>query len=507
MSNKVKNDSNQPQADEILDVLIIGAGISGIGAGCYLTRELPDKNWAIVDMRDTLGGTWDLFRYPGIRSDSDLYTFAYDFKPWEGSKSLADADAIMSYLKEAVAEYDIEKKIRYNHKVISADWDTENSLWTVTIWRTDTESKTTIKTRWLFSASGYYNYDKGYTPHFEGKEDFQGDIIHPQFWPENYNYENKKVVVIGSGATAVTLVPAMADKTAHITMLQRTPTYIMPVPAKDGLGLWLKKWLPLKWAYAITRRKNVLQQRWFWLFCQRFPETARALIKSANRKSLPENYPVDEHFSPPYNPWDQRLCAVPDGDLFKALSKGKASIVTAKLKRFTKDGIELEDGRILEADTIITATGLQLQLFGGATLSIDGEELNATERLVYKGMMLDNIPNLVFAVGYTNSSWTLKVSLTCEHFCRLLAHMDENNYTICRPVRPSGEMQTRPLMDFGAGYIQRSLHMMPRQGTGAPWQMTWNYLADAKTLRKGPVEDPNLKFKNTSEISKEAITA
>lgn len=484
--------------NDILDILIIGAGISGIGAGCYLTREHPEKQWAIVEMRNDLGGTWDLFRYPGVRSDSDLYTFAYDFKPWTGEKALADADAIMTYLREAVSEYNINEKIRYNHKVLSADWSSEKSLWTVKLWRSDTDSETTIKSRWIFSASGYYNYDKGYTPHFEGRENFKGDIIHPQFWPEGYDYENKNVIVIGSGATAVTLVPAMADKTAHITMLQRTPTYIMPVPENDWLGNWLRKWLPLKWAYAITRRKNVLQQRWFWLFCQRFPNAARALIKSANKKSLPENYPVDEHFTPPYNPWDQRLCAVPDADLFKAISKGKASVVTAQLKRFTKNCIELEDGRTLPADTIITATGLNVQLLGGATLTIDGQELDASERLVYKGMMLDNIPNLAFAVGYTNSSWTLKIGLLCEHFCRILSHMDKHNYTVCKPVRPSDNIETRPLMEFGAGYVQRSLHLMPRQGTEAPWAMTWNYFEDAKLLRKGPVENSNLKFTKTT---------
>lgn len=488
--NKIK----PARIDDVLDVLIIGAGISGIGAGCYLHRELPQKSWAIVEMRSDLGGTWDLFRYPGIRSDSDLYTFSYDFKPWTNKKAIADADAILEYLHEAAEENDVKRRIRYNHKVISADWDSREALWVVTLVRTDINADVVIRCRWLFSASGYYDYERGYTPDFKGREDFKGDIIHPQDWPENYNYDGKRVVVIGSGATAVTLIPAMADKTSHITMLQRTPTYVMPIPSEDRIGNWLRKWLPAKWAYGITRRKNVLRQRWFWLFCQKFPQTARNLIRSANQKALPKDYPVDEHFNPPYNPWDQRLCAVPDADLFKALSNGKASIVTSKLKRFTRDGIELENGEVLPADLIITATGLNLKLFGGAVMSIDGQELDPSERTVFKGMMLDNVPNMAFAVGYTNSSWTLKVGLLCQHFCRLISYMDQKGYSLCIPKLPTEKMESRPLLDFGAGYVKRSIDILPRQGTKAPWEMTWNYLTDSKLLRHGPVEDPNLVF-------------
>lgn len=500
----IMQNMNTALNEDILDVLIIGAGLSGIGAGCYLERELPQKSYAIIEMRDAPGGTWDLFRYPGIRSDSDLYTFSYDFKPWKAEKAIADADTILTYLKEAATEYGVDKKINYHHKMIAANWDSNSLLWNVRVLQTEQDREITIRCRWLFSATGYYNYDEGYTPEFVGMGDFDGDIIHPQHWPEGYDYSGKKVVVIGSGATAVTLIPAMADKTAHITMLQRTPTYIMPVPAVDRFAQRLRRFLPEQWAYNITRRKNALRQRWFWAFCQRYPETARKLIRYTNRKFLPEDFPVDEHFNPPYNPWDQRLCAVPNGDLFKVLSEGRASVVTAKMKRFVKQGIELENGQVLDADVIITATGLKLQVFGGAKIYLDNQEADPTQHIVYKGMMLDNIPNFAFAIGYTNSSWTLKVGLLCQHLCRILSHMDKKGYTVCKPGRPINFMETTPLMDFKAGYVQRAIDQLPRQGNEAPWVMTQNYFADEKLLRKGPVLDPSLHFEAAAPVPMEA---
>jgi cation diffusion facilitator CzcD-associated flavoprotein CzcO len=347
---------------------------------------------------------------------------------------------------------------------------------------------------WLFSAAGYYRYDEGFTPQFDGVEQFQGQLVHPQHWPEDLDYSGKRVLVIGSGATAVTLVPAMTDKAAHVTMLQRTPSYVLSMPSEDPIARLLRKCFSTERAFALTRRKNVLISRGIWLFCQKYPNVARRLIRRSNRKALPEGYPVDEHFNPPYNPWEQRLCAVPDGDLFKAVTAGSASIVTDHIKSFTASGVSLKSGRELQADIIITATGLNLQLFGGTQLSLDGQAVDLAGKVAFKGMMLDGIPNFAFAVGYTNSSWTLKIGLLCEHFCRLLAYMDRQAYSICYPQLPAADMPTRPLLDFGAGYVQRAISILPRQGPAAPWLMSMNYLDDVKLMRSGPVEDSCLKF-------------
>ncbi|WLP92848.1 NAD(P)/FAD-dependent oxidoreductase [Gordonia sp. NB41Y] len=477
---------------DALDVLIVGAGISGIGAAHYLTTQLPGTSFAILEGRDRMGGTWNLFKYPGIRSDSDLHTFGFAFKPWTDKQSIADASRILDYLQEAIDEDGIGDKIRYQHKVISANWSSAECRWTVDVERGDTGETTQIKARWLFSGAGYYNYDEGYTPEFEGRDRFTGQVIHPQHWPEDLDYAGKKVVVIGSGATAVTLLPAMADKADHVTMLQRTPSYILPLPKHDPVANIGRAVLGDERGYALARWKNILQQRVLFEACQRFPKTARRVIRGVNKKLLPEGFDVDTHFNPPYNPWDQRLCAVPDGDLFRTIRQGKASVVTDRIKTFTEKGILLESGQELEADIIVTATGLNLQLFGGVKLNLDGEPIAINESIVYRGFMLSGIPNFALAIGYTNSSWTLKVGLLCEHFVRLLAYMDARGYPAVRPIADS-TMETRPLLDFGAGYVQRSIDWLPRQGVSEPWSMSMSYYKDRRSFAMD-VADPNLEF-------------
>lgn len=481
-------------ADAPLDVLIVGAGLSGIGAACHLTRDLPRKTWAILEGRDALGGTWDLFRYPGIRSDSDLYTFGYDFQPWKSDKAIADGATILAYLRKTAADYGIDQHIRYGHRVVAAAWDSTSALWTVTVRRTGHDGEQQFRSRWLFCAAGYYDYEHGYSPSFEGAETFRGLVIHPQHWPADFDHAGKRVAVIGSGATAVTVVPAMAETAAHVTMIQRTPTYVLPMPTRDALASRFRRWLPERLAYRLSRRKNIIRQRWIWRLCQRYPQTARRIIRWANRKSLPPGFPVDEHFNPPYDPWDQRLCVVPDGDLFRALGSGRASIVTGPIERFTAGGIRLATGQEIAADVIVTATGLNLRMFGGVAMRVDGKSVEPSEHVVFKGMMLDGLPNFCFAIGYTNSSWTLKIGLLCKFFCRLMREMDARGDVVCVPEYPSGGMGTRPLLDFGAGYVRRSLDALPKQGNQAPWQMTFDYISDERLLGRGPVIDPAMRL-------------
>ncbi|MFN6554923.1 flavin-containing monooxygenase [Mycolicibacterium septicum] len=489
---------------EHFDVLIVGAGISGIGAAYYLQREHVGRSYAILEARDALGGTWDLFRYPGIRSDSDLHTFGYEFKPWRDEYAIATADKILAYLRETVSENGIDGHIRLHHKVLGAAWDSATARWTVDVERSGSEGAdpelVQVSASWLFCGGGYYRYDQGYTPQFEGTDRFGGQIVHPQHWPQDLDYAGKKVVVIGSGATAVTLVPAMAGTAAHVTMLQRSPTYVMPVPAKDAFANIAKRLLGPERGYALARRKNILKQRGVYTFCQKYPRAARAVIRWFNARELPAGYPVDEHFSPRYDPWDQRLCAVPDGDLFGVLGDGSASVVTDRISTFTEKGILLESGRELEADIIVTATGLNIQLLGGMTLSVDGQSVDLPQTVAYKGMMLSGVPNFVFAFGYTNSSWTLKIDLLCEHFCRMLTHMDQHGYDTVRPIADP-DLGTLPLLDFSAGYVQRALADMPRRGVDKPWVMSMNYTYDAELLRNGPVVDPNLKFETAAAMT------
>jgi monooxygenase len=479
---------------EHVDVLIVGAGISGIGAAYYLQTAQPGKTYAILEARGATGGTWDLFRYPGIRSDSDLHTFGYEFKPWEDKDAIASADKILAYLRQTAAENGIDRMVRFHHKVLGAAWSSDDARWVVDVQRVDTGEVLQLSCHWLFCAGGYYRYDEGFTPRFEGRDRFRGRIVHPQHWPEDLDYSGKRVVVIGSGATAVTLVPAMADKAAHVTMLQRSATYVMPVPSQDAIANALKKVFGNERGYAITRQKNIAQQRAVYKLCQRYPRAARRLIRHINAKRLPENYPVDEHFNPAYNPWDQRLCAVPDGDLFNALSNGSASVVTDRIDTFTETGIRLESGRELDADIIVTATGLNLQTLGGLHLRVDGRPVHVPETVAYKGFMLSDVPNFVFVFGYTNSSWTLKVGLVGEHFCRLLAHMDAHGHDICCPQVDDPAMVTRPLLDFAAGYVQRAADQLPRQGDREPWSVSMDYRADVRQLRDAPVANDNLRF-------------
>ncbi|MEH3129899.1 MAG: NAD(P)/FAD-dependent oxidoreductase [Mycolicibacterium neoaurum] len=480
---------------DTVDVLIVGAGISGIGAAYYLQRAHPGRDYTILEARQSTGGTWDLFRYPGIRSDSDLHTFGYEFKPWRDEYAIATADKILAYLRETVDENGMAQRIRFGHKVLGAAWSSADGRWIVDVERDGELIQ--LGARWLFCAGGYYRYDQGYTPDFPGRDRFGGRIIHPQLWPEDLDYAGKRVVVIGSGATAVTLVPAMAADAAHVTMLQRSPTYVMPVPAKDTFANVARRVLGDDRGYALARRKNILKQRAVYTFCQKHPVLARRLIRRINAGKLPDGYPVDEHFNPAYDPWDQRLCAVPDGDLFAAISDGSASVVTDRITTFTETGIRLESGAELAADIIVTATGLNIQLFGGVTLTVDGEPVDLAETVAYKGIMLSGVPNFAFAFGYTNSSWTLKVGLLCEHFCRLLSHMDARGVDQVRPVLTDRDMPTLPLLDFAAGYVQRAIDRLPRQGTRGPWQMTMNYTVDAQVLRNGPVTDDCLQFSRT----------
>jgi monooxygenase len=486
--------SQQAPAPEHLDVLIVGAGISGIGAAYYLQREHPRRRYAVLEARSAIGGTWDLFRYPGIRSDSDLHTFGYEFKPWRDEESIASADRILAYLRETAAENGIDAKVRFRSRVVAASWSSADARWTVDVERTDTGERTALTADWIFNAGGYYRYDEGFTPELPGLDRFGGVVVHPQSWPEDLDVTGRRVVVIGSGATAVTLVPALAATAGHVTMLQRTPSYILPVPSRDAIANALRRRLGEERAYPLIRRKNIAQQRAIWRFCRRYPRIARRVIRSINARQLPAGYPVDEHFNPPYDPWAQRLCAVPDGDLFRSIREGRASVVTDRIAGFTDAGVLLDSGRELPADVVVTATGLVVQAFGGASLTVDGEPVNLPDTVAYKGMMLSGVPNFAYAVGYTNSSWTLKVGLLCEYFCRLLAHMDAHGWAVCRPEVADPAMPTKPFLDFEAGYIQRAVATLPRQGDRAPWLTSMDFHSDAKLLRTGRIDDPELHF-------------
>jgi monooxygenase len=476
-----------------LDVIVVGAGLSGLGVGRYLHTEHPSKSFAILEARAALGGTWDLFRYPGVRSDSDLYTLGYEFEPWRDQEAIATAPRVLSYLRQMATENGLDSHIRYHHKVVAADWSSEERRWRVDVERVDGGEWLRLTARWLFCAGGYYRYDGGYTPTFAGRARFRGRIVHPQAWPEDLDCTAKRVVVIGSGATAVTLVPALAEQARHVTMLQRTPSYILAVPKEDALASMFRRVLGEKRGYALTRRKKIMQQQAVWRFCRRFPRAARTLIRKINVAQLPAGYPVDEHFNPPYEPWDQRLCIAPDGDLFAAIGSGQASVVTDRISTFTETGILLESGRELEADLIVTATGFNLQLLGGVRLRVDGRPVDPPKTVVYRGMMLSGVPNFAMAIGYTNSSWTLKIGLLCEYFCRLLRHMDDHGYdTVWAVADP--DMPTRPLLDFGAGYVHRSLDDLPRQGSVSPWLMSTNYHDDRKRMCDSDVADENLHF-------------
>ncbi len=475
------------------DVLIVGAGISGIGTACHLTRRRPGTRFAILEARDGLGGTWHLFRYPGIRSDSDLHTFGFVFKPWVSKNMIAEAHEIRAYLQEAADEHGVTPKIRYGHKVLNAEWSSADGHWTVHCLH-DGEP-VALTARWLFGGTGYYDHEQGFRPRFEGEEDFAGQIVHPQQWPEDLDYAGKRVVVIGSGATAVTIVPVMAQSTAHITMLQRSPSYVMSVPRKNHVANALRKVLPANVAYDLTRRMNIRVWRAMWDQSKRRPDAVRKLIRALTKAQLPKGHPVDVDFKPSYNPWDQRLCAVPDGDLFKAIKAGQASVVTDHIVRFTERGILLDSGRELEADIVVAATGLNMQPLGGLSLSVDGVPVTYADTVTFRGTMLSGVPNFAFAIGYTNISWTLRVDLVCEHFCRLLDHMDAQGFDTVVPTLDDPALERTLLFDdFQASYMQRSLASWPRQAPAEPWRAPMDYAYDRKRFIDGPVLDPALRF-------------
>ncbi len=482
------------KSPEHFDVLIVGAGLSGIGAACHLQANCPGRTYAILEGRDSIGGTWDLFRYPGIRSDSDMYTLGYAFRPWEDAKSIADGSSILSYVRDTAAENDVDRHIRFGHRVVRAEWSTAESRWTVEATRTDTGESVRLSCGFLFMCSGYYSYDAGYTPEFQGVERFGGPIVHPQHWPEDIDYAGKRVVVIGSGATAVTLVPAMAETAAHVTMLQRSPSYVLALPAQDAIANALRRLVGSKLAYSIVRWKNVMLTMLVFQLSRRRPETVKAIIRKGVERRLPAGYDIDSHFKPHYKPWDQRMCLVPDGDLFEAIQAGHASVVTDHIDTFTERGIKLASGSELPADLIVTATGLNMLALGGMQVVVDGREVELSQTMSYKGMMLSDVPNLAMSLGYTNASWTLKCDLTCEYVCRLLNHMSAHGYSQCTPRRTDPSITEQPIIDFSSGYVLRAIDKFPKQGSKAPWRLYQNYPLDVLALRRGSVEDGAMQF-------------
>ncbi len=484
------------QKTEHFDVVIIGAGLSGIGAGYHLQQRCPGKSYLILEGRDCIGGTWDLFRYPGIRSDSDMFTLGYSFKPWTDPKAIADGPSILKYVRETATENGIDKKIRFRHRVKRASWSTPDARWTVEAERDTGEGASDVvrfTCNFLFSCSGYYRYTDGYTPEFSGRDDFKGQIIHPQKWPDKLDYAGKRVVVIGSGATAVTLVPAMAETASHVTMLQRSPTYVVSRPEQDQLAISLRKRLGDKIAYHIIRWRNVLLGLAFFQFARRRPARFKRMVLGGVRMALGPDYDI-ANFNPSYNPWDQRLCLVPDGDLFKSIREKKASVVTAQIDRFTESGIRLKDGNELPADIIVTATGLVMQLLGGVETVVDGRAVDFAQTMNYKGMMYSDVPNLASAFGYTNASWTLKCDLTCEYVCRVLNYMDRHGYRQCVPHNVDPSIEQLPVLDFTSGYVQRALATLPKQGSRQPWRLYQNYAFDLVTLRFGKIDDGVMKY-------------
>jgi cation diffusion facilitator CzcD-associated flavoprotein CzcO len=477
-----------PHAIDHVDVLIVGAGISGVGAAHHLQDKCPQKTFAILEARDAIGGTWDLFRYPGIRSDSDMHTLGYRFRPWKAAKAIADGPSILEYVNETARERGIDRHVRFHHRVVRATWSTADARWTVEARRTDTGETVRMTCGFLFGCSGYYRYDQGYTPELPGTERFRGTIVHPQHWPEDLDYAGRRVVVIGSGATAVTLVPAMAEQAAHVTMLQRSPSYVVTMPDEDPIALMLRRVLPPRLLYPVIRWKNVMLAFLFYRASRRWPDAMKRLIRRGVKRRLPEGYDVDVHFKPHYNPWDQRMCLVPNGDLFTAISEGRASVATDHIETFTEHGIRLRSGEELEADVVVTATGLNLLPLGGVSLAVDGREVSLPDTMAYKGMMLSGVPNFAFAVGYTNASWTLKADLTSEYVCRLLNHMDRHGHRFCVPERDPA-VSAEPFLDFQSNYVLRSIDKFPKQGSRAPWRVHQNYPRDIVMLRHGPVDD------------------
>ncbi|MBV9659794.1 MAG: NAD(P)/FAD-dependent oxidoreductase [Acidimicrobiales bacterium] len=468
---------------EHFDVLVVGAGLSGVGAAYRLQSSLPTKSYAIVEARPAIGGTWDLFRFPGIRSDSDMFTLGYPFRPWRQTQSVADGASIRRYIHETAAEYGIDRQVRHGQKVVRASWSTAASEWAV-----ETETGQSYRCGFLFVCAGYFDYERGHEPELPGRERFRGPVIHPQRWPDDLDYTGKTIVIIGSGATAVTLVPAMAERAGHVTMLQRSPSYVVSLPGVDPVARLLDRYLPARAAHRANRFKSIVVTQAFYQYCRRFPDSARRFLHKTTAAQLPEGYPVDPDFTPGYDPWDQRMCIAPDGDLFKAIRSGRASVETGRIETFTETGIRLESGRELEADIVVTATGLQLLPAGGIDLAVDGNPVRLSDTWLYRGCLLSGLPNFAVSVGYTNASWTLKSDLTASYVCRLLAHMDRHGYAMAVPNRPPGG-GTRPLLDLSSGYVQRAAAFMPKQGERKPWRIRQNYLLDYFSARFSDVRE------------------
>jgi monooxygenase len=490
---------------EHFDVIVVGAGLSGIGAGCHLKMDCPQKSFIILESRDVSGGTWDLFRYPGVRSDSDMYTLGYRFRPWRDAKAIADGPSILTYIRDTAAEFGVDKAIRYKHRVRRACWSSDEARWTVEL---ETQGLASLPAasqiadvrcqkvtcNFLYLCTGYYEYENGYTPEWTGIERFRGTIVHPQKWPDDLDYANKRIVVIGSGATAITLVPAIAERAAHVTMLQRSPSYVVMRPSEDKVANLLRRYLPDRAAYALSRWKNVMVTTFFYNLARKRPEFFKWMVAKGVRKHLGDEY-ESKHFTPPYNPWDQRMCFAPDADFFRAIREGRVSLVTDHIDTFTEEGLLLKSGQDLDADIIVTATGLILKLISGMQLVVDQMPVDLPKKLVYKGMMFSDVPNLAFAIGYTNASWTLKCDLTSEYVCRLLNHMNDHGYAVCTPRVNDPDIGEEPVIDFTSGYVVRALHMLPHQGTKTPWRLHQNYMKDLSMMRYGRVDDGTMEFK------------
>jgi cation diffusion facilitator CzcD-associated flavoprotein CzcO len=496
-------------AEQHFDVLVVGAGLSGIGAAHHLQTKCPWASYAIFEARDAIGGTWDLFRYPGVRSDSDMFTLGYPFRPWTGEKAIADGSSILDYVVSTAREAGIDEKIRFGHRIVAAAWSTEDARWTVTVERADTGATFEVTCNFLFSCSGYYRYDRGYLPDFDGIERFEGTVVHPQFWPEDLDDTGKRVIVIGSGATAVTLVPAMAERAGHVTMLQRSPTYVVSMPATNAVANRLRRVLPRRIAGTVVRWMNALFTQGTYQVSRRWPSLMKKVMRKGVERELPAGYDIDTHFTPTYNPWDQRVCLVPDGDLFAAICAGTASVVTDHIEGFTEGGIRLTSGTELEADIIVTATGLEVLFLGGIAVSVDGEPVDPAQRMTYKGMMLEGVPNLAFAIGYTNASWTLKADLTSGYVVRLLDHLRRTGLRQCTPVNRGTAQDTSSILSLSSGYLTRALDRLPKQGSAFPWKVHQNYLRDYRAMRLRKVTDDVMVFSNpdpAASIGSEART-
>ncbi|MFP5326687.1 MAG: flavin-containing monooxygenase [Acidimicrobiia bacterium] len=497
--------AREPRDVEHLDVLVVGAGLSGVCAGHHLQTEAPWARYAIFEARAAMGGTWDLFRYPGVRSDSDMFTLGFPFRPWKGDRMLADGPSIRRYIEETAAEEGIDRHIRFHHRVLSADWSSDEALWHVTAERSDTGETVQLTCSFLFACSGYYRYDHGYQPDFPGTESFRGRLLHPQQWPENLDYTAKRVVVIGSGATAITLVPAMADRAAHVTMLQRSPTYVVSVPEHNPVVSLFAKLLPGGPAATVARWVLAVGTQAFYFLAQRYPHPTKRILRRGVERQLPRGYDVATHFTPRYNPWDERMCVVPGGDLFRAIRDGKASVVTDEIATFTETGLRLRSGTTIEADIVVSATGLELLFLGGISVSVDGEPVELANRLVYQGMMVEGLPNLAFAIGYTNASWTLKADLTASTVARVLNHLRESGNRECMPVNADSSVRAEPLLGLKSGYIQRAADRMPKQGTKFPWQVYQSFWRDFRAMRLGRIDDGVLQFSNPVPAKERAV--